>query len=199
MRQLLRLPQLYQGFQNIFGFSDVRRKAIEQYLNVKPGAKVLDVGCGPGRILTYLPENIEYHGFDISQEYIDHANETYGHRGTFYCREFNEDVLEEFSGADFVMLNGVLHHLDDELSHSILSVAAKALNSTGVLFTLDGVYHEKQNLIAKKLKDMDRGEYVRDEAGYKALVDPYFSKLDIFIRKDISPLPYTFIFMRATP
>ena len=45
-------------------------------LNLKTGMKLLDVGCGPGRHSHYLAElGIEVHGIDISQAFIDIANE----------------------------------------------------------------------------------------------------------------------------
>jgi SAM-dependent methyltransferase len=45
-------------------------------LDLRPGQRVLDVGCGPGRHAYALAERgIEVHGVDISQRFIDLASE----------------------------------------------------------------------------------------------------------------------------
>ncbi len=45
-------------------------------LGLQPGQRVLDVGCGPGRHAYALAElGFEVHGIDISQKFVDIANE----------------------------------------------------------------------------------------------------------------------------
>lgn len=199
MRFILRTAAVYEAFQVLFGFSAVRKIAIEQYLSVKPGDKIIDIGCGPGKILSYLPHGVDYHGFDVEEAYIDHARKTYGERGNFYCREFDDTVLSEFHDADLIMLNGVLHHLSDDIADQILKTARKALSPTGVLFTLDGCYQDGQNPIAKKLLDYDRGENVRSQSEYQDILTKAFSKIDVHYRDDLSLVPYSFLIMMARP
>lgn len=193
MRSILKFAEIYEMFQIVFGFSGVRKVAIEEYLGVKPGSRVFDVGCGPGKILTYLPEGVEYYGFDVEAKYIDHAQKRYGTRGKFYCRPFDDEVVDEFGHADVVMFNGVIHHLPDDLAEQMLATASKAAASSGVVFTLDGCYREKQNPIARKLLDMDRGEFVRTQEKYEALISKHFDEFEMFLREDLSLIPYTFL------
>ena len=47
----------------------------------KPGDKVLDFGCGGGRLLEVLPDGIEYHGLDISSRLLSLAREKYLDKG----------------------------------------------------------------------------------------------------------------------
>jgi ubiquinone/menaquinone biosynthesis C-methylase UbiE len=50
--------------------------------NIKNGDRVLDFGCGNGRLLEILKEkNIEYFGVDVSQKLIDIAKEKYQKEG----------------------------------------------------------------------------------------------------------------------
>ena len=47
-----------------------------KHLDLKPGQRVLDVGCGPGRHAHELARRgVVVHGIDISQDFIDIANE----------------------------------------------------------------------------------------------------------------------------
>ena len=193
MKALLNHPALYQAYQNAGGFFGARVKAISDYLTLRPGMRVIDIGCGPGYILRHLPEGVDYTGFDIDESYIDHARRAFGHLGQFDCRYFDAAAAREFGGADVVMMNGVLHHIDDGELRDTLSNVRDALTPEGVLFTLDGCYRNGQSRIARWLLDHDRGEFVRDEDGYDRVLRGAFAKVDLAIREDYSRVPYTFI------
>jgi SAM-dependent methyltransferase len=193
MKSVLRHPALYQAYQNAGGFFGARIKAIADYLTLRPGTRVIDIGCGPGFILRHLPEDIEYIGFDIDEAYISYARKSFGHLGTFHCRPFDAAAAEELAGADVVMMNGVLHHIGDEDLKTTLMDIRNVLGSDGVLFTLDGCYREGQSLIAKWLLDNDRGQFVRDRNGYDNVLRGAFGRVNLAIRDDYSRVPYTFI------
>ena len=114
MKAILNHPALYQAYQNAGGFFGARVKAIADYLTLRPGMRVIDIGCGPGYILRHLPPGIDYIGFDIDQAYIEHARRSFGHLGTISLPLFRCGCRPEFAGADVVMMNGVLHHIADE-------------------------------------------------------------------------------------
>jgi SAM-dependent methyltransferase len=193
MKSVLRHPALYQAYQNAGGFFGARVKAIADYLTLRPGSRVIDIGCGPGYILRHLPEDIEYIGFDIDDAYIAYARKSFGHLGTFHCRPFDSAAAKELAGADVVMMNGVLHHISDEDLKATLIDIRNVLGSDGVLFTLDGCYREGQSFIAKWLLDNDRGRFVRDRNGYDTVLRGAFGRVDLAIRDDYSRVPYTFI------
>ena len=86
---ILSHPALYQAYQSAGGFFGARIKAIADYLTLRPGMRVIDIGCGPGHLLQYLPEGIDYNGFDIDETYIAYARRSFGHLGTFHCRYFD--------------------------------------------------------------------------------------------------------------
>jgi SAM-dependent methyltransferase len=193
VKALLNHPALYQAYQNAGGFFGARVKAISDYLTLRPGMRVIDIGCGPGYILRHLPEGVDYTGCDIDESYIDHARRAFGHLGQFHCRYFDAAAARELGGADVVMMNGVLHHIDDGELRDTLSNVRDALTPEGVLFTLDGCYRNGQSRIARWLLDHDRGEFVRDEDGYDRVLRGAFAKVDLAIREDYSRVPYTFI------
>ena len=53
-------------------------------LPIEPGMRVLDVGCGPGRhALALASRGVTVHGIDISQPFVDLANQGAPHNATF--------------------------------------------------------------------------------------------------------------------
>lgn len=192
MKGLLNSPSLYQAFQQAGGFFGARAKAIADYLPIHPNMRVIDIGCGPGHILRYLPREIEYIGFDIDGSYITHAKKAFGSRGTFHSRYFDAAAANEFAPADIVMMNGVVHHIPDGELKTTLKNAYDALKNGGVLFTLDGCYSEGQSRFTKWLLNNDRGHFVRDRNGYVRALESIFESVDVIIRDDYSRVPYTF-------
>ncbi len=198
MKSLLSSPKVYQWFQMAGGFFSARVNAIGRYLAPRAGQKVLDIGCGPGHILSALPEGVIYDGFDVDQRYIDFANRHFGERGRFHCRWFDENAAAEFGPADIVMMNGVLHHMDDDCARKTTSLVAEALKPGGVFFALDGVYTPGQDALAKWFLDNDRGRFVRTEAGYRTLLADNFKACEFHVHHDLTRIPYSLIISKCS-
>lgn len=193
LKKLLESPFLYQSFQEAGGFFGARVKAMSEFLDIRPGMRILDIGCGPGYILKYLPQGVDYVGFDIDQSYIDHANAQFGQRGRFLCQFFDAVAAQQFAPIDIVMMNGVLHHIADaELAYTLANVRT-VLRPGGLLFSLDGCYRKGQSTFRKWMLDNDRGQFVRDEAGYRNVLGKVFDTVDLHIRERYSRVPYTFV------
>jgi len=193
LKKILNSPVVYQSFQELGGFFDARIKAIGEFVDIQPESNILDIGCGPGYILNYLPKTVNYIGFDINQSYVNHAKAKFGRSGRFYCRFFDAEVAQELHPIDLVMMNGVLHHLSDSELVGTLSNVRKALRPGGILFSLDGCYQKHQSGFRKWMLDNDRGNFVRDEAGYRAVLSKVFEKVDLHVREQYSLIPYTFV------
>lgn len=197
LKGVLGHPAVYQAFQRAGGFFGARIKAIAEHLPIRPDDKLIDVGCGPGFLLDHLPDGVHYVGFDTDADYIDYARKRFGTRGEFVCAEFSDALAQDHGPADVIMMNGVLHHLDDAVADRTLATISRAVNVEGTLFTLDGCYIEEQSWLIRYLLQHDRGAYVRDRAGYQALLTPHFASVDVHISSSLSRIPYTFITMIA--
>ena len=192
MKQVLKSPAIYQLYQELGGFFGARVEAIRDYLSLRPGMRIIDIGCGPGHIVKNLPRGIDYIGLDIDEPSIAYAQSHFGARGRFMARFFDDAAARELGPADVVMMNGVMHHIGDADLAATLACVKAALKPGGLLFTLDGCYAPGQSRIDKWLLDNDRGVHVRDAAGYRALLAGTFDDVDLHIRNDLSRLPYTF-------
>jgi len=89
-----------------YGFGDFNRY-------VKPGDRVLDVGCGNGRMAEVSRESkIEYLGVDQSEELIKIARERFGAEPWASFETADVLNLEKYKNQfDLVLCIAVLHHL----------------------------------------------------------------------------------------
>jgi|SRR5579883_1241923 cyclopropane fatty-acyl-phospholipid synthase-like methyltransferase len=186
----LRFPSFYLVTQGILGGKRARRKYIEEYAKVERGMRVLDIGCGPGYVVTYLPQ-VSYFGFDISEPYIAYANKKYGAQGKFFPRLFDSEMAKELAPVDVILMAGLLHHLNDADVIELLVLSRKTMRDTGRLVTLDPCYESNQSAIAKFLMNRDRGDSIRKSGQYKALASQVFQQVKLHIRHDLFFVPYT--------
>jgi SAM-dependent methyltransferase len=197
LHRLLSLPRLYSGFADLAG-GTARATYARQYIRAGRADRILDIGCGPGDILAYLPADVHYTGFDADASYIAAARRRFGVRGEFFCRPVTPELLQEFADFDLVLANGVLHHLDDGDAGALFEIARAALKPGGRLITLDGCYVPGQSPIARYLLGRDRGRFVRDQIGYTALAERVFPVVTAHIRHDLMRIPYTHVILECS-
>jgi SAM-dependent methyltransferase len=157
---------------------------------------VLDIGCGPGDILEYLPD-VAYVGIDLSPSYIEAARVRFGSRGRFICKPVEEMVVEEPESFDIVMANGVVHHLDDSSAMGLYGLARAALKPTGRFVSIDGAFVKGQSPVARLLLRNDRGKFVRAPEDYAALASRVFPDVKVSVRHDLLRVPYTHVMLEC--
>ncbi|MGA7986602.1 MAG: class I SAM-dependent methyltransferase [Burkholderiales bacterium] len=196
-RTVLARPGVYSLFRRLVGRDAARAVYARQYLRLEPGQRVLDIGCGTGDILEFLPP-VRYVGYDVSQSYIERARRRFGDRGEFHCRAVDDDLPLPEGGYELVIAHGLLHHLDDDAARTLFRVAHRALTSGGRLVTFDGCFTEDQSPAARFFLSLDRGRHVRDRASYEALARTAFGQVKASVRHDLIRLPYTHLIMECT-
>lgn len=192
LRRILNRAPIYSFVQQALGADAVRRSFLA--LHVKPAARerILDLGCGPGDVLTLLPET-QYLGVDISPDYISAARARFGSRARFVCDDVASVGLDPSERFDAVISIGVFHHLDDEAADSMARLAARVLAPGGRFATLDPVRTARQARTARWLIDRDRGLNVRTPEAYRQLVAKHFDKVECTIHHDLVRVPYTHV------
>jgi len=196
IKKVLTAPWVYDFAQYVLRGTAYGPDLVSRYIKAKQGDRVLDIGCGTGVMLHYLPE-VEYVGFDMSKAYIDACKKRFGNRGTFHQCEVKPDTIADYGQFDIVLAVGVVHHLDDAQARNMFTMASKALSSGGRLITLDGCYTTPQSGLVRRLLDNDRGEFVRTEQAYRTIAESVFTKVTTSIRHDMFRIPYTVIVMEC--
>jgi SAM-dependent methyltransferase len=182
---LLASPRGYHHLRNIItGGLPLRRWAEICGLG-DPTLRVADLGCGPCDILDYLPAGGRpslYVGIDYSEVYLEAARkraEAAGVTAEFIAMDLTrltEDAAAQQALVDTlesrqisrVLLIGVIHHLDDRSAAATLEVVRRSKTVRSVVTT--DVVKIPGRWINNWFCRRDRGQFVREEAGYDALM-----------------------------
>ena len=195
VRSLLAAPQAYQLWWNAIGGPAFARTLVKQYAQAHAGDRVLEIGCGPGTIVRYLPD-AEYLGFDLSSRYIDLARKRYP-KARFVCESVSQFSVAELGKFDLVLALGIVHHLDDVEARQLFQIAYDALRPGAKLVTVDGVWTEKQRAATRWLLSRDRGEHIRHEEEYVSIASAVFSHVRRSIRQDLLRIPYSHLILEC--
>ena len=163
LRHLLARPRLYDLFQHLVGAHAWRRNFVRAFVLpvLRKGGRVIDIGCGTGDLLQYLPRDISYVGFDRNDAYIAAARTRFaGRDARFECKSVEPGSVAE-PAFDVALAIGLMHHLDDADALVLLESAKGALTDAGFLFLLDPVLVAGQSRLARFVVSKDRGQNVR--------------------------------------
>jgi SAM-dependent methyltransferase len=162
----------FRDWIGLYGFNDTSER-------------IADLGCGPSDILRYLSPQCRpgfYLGIDISERYLDSARQRAvkaGVNAEFHALDLVRlphdravqsqlvDLLEA-QKISRVLLMGVLHHIDNESALATLNLVHRVA-SVRSLITAD-VIRIPGRFLNNLYCRLDRGEFIRDEAGYDALI-----------------------------
>jgi ubiquinone/menaquinone biosynthesis C-methylase UbiE len=144
-----------------------RRRTVER-AGVRPGERVLDVGCGPGVLTLLAKERVgqagEAHGIDPSPEMIALAQTKAAKTGL--AARFQIGAVQELpfpdGRFDVVLSSLMLHHVPDDLKGKAFAEIARVLRPGGRLVAVDfsgtGIRGRLLRLVGHRL----RRSYVDD-------------------------------------
>jgi len=196
IRPILDRSYFYELYHRLIGANYRSRVLVSEYIRPRPSDHILDIGCGPGNMLPFLPVG-HYLGVDVNPSYIRTAQERYGDRGKFVCERVNHHNVSELGAFDIVLALGLTHHLDDEEARNLFRLGYAALKPGGRLITNDGCYTDGQSGIERYLLARDRGQFVRTKAAYLALAHSCFQQVIPHLRSDVLRIPYTHLIMEC--
>jgi SAM-dependent methyltransferase len=156
--------------------------------------RVLDVGCGPGTNAAVFSD-VEYLGVDINERYVRDARKRYGER--FAVADVTRDDFAEGT-FDLILLNSLLHHLDDAGSANLLSALRRHLAPGGRIHVIDLVLPRGRG-IPRLLARLDRGDFPRPIGDWSELVgrDYELEVLEPFAVKLAGVDLWHLVYMRA--
>lgn len=182
--RLLSSPQLYRITQNVFGRKKGYLMLLNEYLILKEGDSVLDIGCGTADIVDFFSVNINYIGFDINPGYIEYAQSKYKDKVKLFCKRVSEADANTLEKFDYIISLAVVHHLNDEEAINLYRLGMGLLKTDGIMITVDPTRNNSDSFIAKLLTNNDRGKHIRFPNQYEQLAKTVFSKADSYIRND---------------
>ena len=185
---------VYETFQRVVGSSRVRRQLVDRYVDPRPGLRVLDIGCGPGDLIKYLP-GVAYTGTDLSEAYIDSARRRFGHLGRYFVGRVADLDPAELGQFDVVIAKSLLHHIDEDEALHLFDAASSVLADGGRLVTLDAAYTPEMSRASRFVVSRDRGQSILTPEGYAALARRAFAEVDLTVHHNLLRVPYTHVFM----
>jgi SAM-dependent methyltransferase len=195
IQSVLASPAAYNLWWRMIGGPAWARVLVTEYVRPTAGARILEIGCGPGTIAAYLL-NTDYVGFDISSKYIERARMRFP-QARFVCASVSQFTLPEKGYFDVVLAIGIVHHLDDQEATQLFQIAYDALKPGGKLVSFDGVFTDDQSPTARWLLAKDRGEYVRSEPEYVKLASQLFNNVRSTVHHNLLRIPYTHLILEC--
>jgi len=168
-------PLFYSLTQKIMSGQTQRSKIVRNI--IKENSNVLDIGCGTAKIIESIPP-VNYFGYDINKAYLNHAKKKYySSKIKFFCKKFTQSEIRKLPKFDYVLLFGIIHHLNDHEVSKLFFLLKKVLKKKGKLLTCDPVFIKKQNILAKFLLNNDVGDNIRNRNDYLKLFNKYFKRI----------------------
>jgi len=196
VRPILDQSYFYELYHRLIGANYRSRVLVSEYIRPNPSDYILDIGCGPGNMLPFLPP-CHYLGVDVNPSYIKTAQQRYGNRGQFVCERVSHHNVSELGAFDIVLALGLTHHLDDDEARNLFRLGHSALKPGGRLITNDGCYTKNQSRVERYLLARDRGRFVRTERAYLELAHSWFQEVIPHLRTDVLRIPYTHLIMEC--
>jgi len=168
---VLEHPAMYRLWQG--PFVDSKLAPLRRHNDLTSVRRVLDVGCGPG---TNAGEflDVDYLGVDLSPDYIEYARRKYGDR--FAVVDVRHDEILGNPTFDFVLVNSLFHHLDDENVRSTLAALSPRLTVDGHIHIIDLELPESTR-IPRRLAQWDRGKFPRSLDEWEGLFSESFEQV----------------------
>jgi SAM-dependent methyltransferase len=172
VRSILEHPLGYRLWQR--PFADQKLEPVLRHNDMDGIRRVLDVGCGPGTNTSYFA-SVDYIGIDWNERYVAEARRRYGRE--FVAADVTKYRVDAQERFDFILVNSLLHHLDDEPTRSLLEHLAGLLTPDGHIHILDLVLPDQPG-IARQLAHWDRGDHARPLARWRELFEASFSMVE---------------------
>lgn len=149
-----------------------------RWAGIKPGMRVADMGCGPGRISSILHKLVQpggsVVGIDASPERVQFARENYGKDGvSFVCKDLSKS-LTDLGEFDFVWVRFVLEYYLDR-SFSLVRNLSSCLKPGGILCLID-LDHNQINYYGASDRLARTFKKVMHELEEKFNFDPYIGR-----------------------
>lgn len=163
VKDILDIPSLYLLWQAPFIAQKMAPVVASQSFAI--AASVLDVGCGPGTNTRSFRSVPDYLGVDLNASYIEYARKRHGRE--FRVADVTADIPTT-SKFDLILMNSLMHHLDDAGATHLLESLPRLLAADGEIHILDLVLSDQG--LPRRLALADRGLFPRSIERWRILI-----------------------------
>ena len=123
-----------------------------QRLHLRPGARILDFGCGTGLFATTLHNaGLKYYGFDPDADAVRYA--LYLHPGLPFVAQLDEAAAA--APFDAILANCCFHHIsDNDLLNTTLPAIARMMQRDSVFMLMDVLPLEKDASMSRRIYNL---------------------------------------------
>ncbi len=186
LHSILELEGVYSLFRNLTGAHRINKTFANEYICADSEMDILDVGCGPAAIVSYLKFRT-YVGIDCNPRYLAAASKRFPN-AIFLC-EHLENLRETETRYDRILSLGVLHHIPDDSVCELLEKASRLLKPNGVFVSYDPCFSKGQHPLARLIHRLDRGRYVRWDRDLVRMAECHFGRVEWVVRHDLCRIP----------
>jgi SAM-dependent methyltransferase len=171
LSHVMQYPTVYQLWQA--PFVQAKFAPVARHNDLSTVRRVLDVGCGPG---TNAPlfSRMDYLGLDLNPWYIDRARRRF--QRPFVVADVCTYRAPEDARFDFILVNSLLHHLDDDNMSRVLRQLLGQHTSDGHIHILELVL-PAQASIPRWLARADRGDHPRSLERWRTMFCEVFQEV----------------------
>ncbi len=139
---------------------------LTRVLDVQPGERILDVGCGTGIGSRLVRQR--YVGIDVEIPYLHYARQQAANSDCAFASMSAAALGFHAQTFDKALLINVAHHLDDALLDSFLVEVARVVRRSVVV--LDAA-PDTANRVSRFILAHDRGQHVRPRRELRSLLE----------------------------
>ena len=188
LKDLLARPAIFDAYQAMVGANYAKRVFVRDWVRPAKGDRVLDIGCGTGAVVPFLPDGLDITGIDISDDYIAAARARYGARAAFRVGDAADPAIDLGGGFDAAYAFGVFHHMPDTIALRLFEGAMRRLRPGGRFISIDPTLIPGQSWASRFFVVNDRGRYIRSPDELRDLFGNHAPKLEV--RTDLLRIPY---------
>lgn len=174
----------WQNAKNLDEAQEAKLDLICRKLNLKPGSRVLDIGCGWGGFVNYASEkyNVSAVGITISKEQVEYAKDLCKGLPVEIRLQDYRDLNEKF---DYIVSVGMFEHVGHKNYRIYMEIAHKCLKDDG-LFLL----HTIGNNVSKVACDPWIDKYIFPNSLIPSLKQISSSVEGLFVVEDLHNFGY---------
>ena len=168
-----------------------------QQMDLSRKSEILEIGCGTGELSSMLAErtNANVLGTDLFSGFIDQAREMYAKPNLqFESLDFHHPEKLNGRKFDYVVGNGILHHLYNNLGNSLDSLRDLLTEGGKILFIEPNIYNPYCFVIFgttpffRKLANLEPDEMAFSKQYIRRLLEKHqFTRIDVTCRDFLLP------------